>query len=649
MPMHVLLLSTGSRDPENAIYTMVVAGLQAAGQQVYGFDPFLTIGALGQSGAQRLLRQTLTAHAIDWILCFPPYDLLEPATVAFCREHGIPIVGLRYDDAVILSVFAAFPTRRDEILLHGYDRCDLYATSCVAAHERLHALGATRTRFWTLPIASETYPYQAVEKRYAVTFVGSAMAGEGQSSDRLQQVESLLDAGIDVHVWGSGWQDVDGLPAERVGGRLPLAGMQDVFRQSWLSLTPPGNYHGANLPMVKFRNLEVASVGGVQVQQRCADMDAHFRPGVEYLAYDDPADIPDLVAQALQDPQRLLAMGQAAAARVRADHDWRGRVAVILDDLAAMGRPLTPGPKSQPSAEAVAPLLVASMALGHLCERAKRPTAARDFVDEVLRYEPTHPAALAARARLDAGTVAGDEAEVTLVAALEAVTASPVTAARIHAHVLLGHLFEHRGDWNRSVSHFQAALALAPGDAATLAGLARIHEHATPHDPVAVLAAWQAVGQAQAPTRHHHALRRLIPWPSYGAIVSTDLAAEAAYRRLLAYEQQGDWGAAAAEAPLLTYAVPGLMRQHALLWIQSGQARAAEALYAALHADWPEDARILNEWGAALGVQGDLDAAEVRFRQALALDPTSTVAQNNLRQLATLRGQQAGVDPLPPP
>jgi Flp pilus assembly protein TadD len=168
-----------------------------------------------------------------------------------------------------------------------------------------------------------------------------------------------------------------------------------------------------------------------------------------------------------------------------------------------------------------------------------------------------------------------------------------------------------------------------------------------------VLIAWRAVGEAQVPTRHHHALRQIIPWPSYGTTVSSDLAAEAAYHRFLAHEQRGDYAAAAAEATLLAYAVPSLLRQHALSWVHQGRAADAEALYAVLHANWPEDARIHNEWGTALGVRGDLDGAESRFRQALRLNPASGVAQRNLDQVAALRqseapGPGAGVDPTPP-
>ncbi|MBC7543288.1 MAG: glycosyltransferase family 1 protein [Candidatus Sericytochromatia bacterium] len=651
--MNVLVLSTGIRDPDNAISTMVVAGLQAAGQTVCGFDPYLSIGALGQSGAQRLLRQTVTARRIDWILCFPPYDLIEPATSAFLRSRHIPVVGLRYDDAVIFTVFANRQLRRDEILLTGYAQCDLIATTCVAAHDRAQALGADRMAFWTLPISSERYPVLPGPAHYDVSFVGSAMTDQPTASPRLVQVQGLLAAGLDVRVWGSGWQAVAGLPAESVGGRLDFEGMLAVFRQSRLSLTPPGNYAPDPLPMVKFRNLEVASVGGVQVQQRCADVDAHFVPGEEYLAYDDVAELPQLVAHALEQPDRLRRMGERAARRIRQDHDWRRRVPEILAALRDRGFALAEQPVAPLDPVATAPLAVAAIALGHLCEAASRPAYARSYFDEMLVYEPDNRAALAGLARL-AGQ-GGDRIATTVQPAWEAAlrtlghavdcgreTAWPdadAMAPLAHAAILVAHHLEHRGCDREAQSYYEQVLRYAAADSAALAGLARLAEKAGVPVPPAVQA-WDRVTAVQPALRYDHTLRRIIPGPAYGTHVSTDLATEAAVRRFTLFESERDLAAAAREAPVMAWAVPALLRQAALRWVHAGEAVAAEPVYEALYRQWPEDPAILNEWGAAAGARGALELAAERFQAALACDPAFAVARTNLARVVAMQAAE---------
>jgi hypothetical protein len=178
--VNLLLVSVGIRDAGHCVHTWAVPGLTTAGHHVVPFDPYIATELYGWTGGQRLLLQTVKARRIDRILCFPPYDMIEPATGAACRDLGVPIIGFRYDDGILTAGHSG--PRLAHLLSESQSTCHLTATTCEAAMAEAERLGLGGWELWPLPISPEPFPEGDGDKRYDVTFVGPAMLNAGVES-----------------------------------------------------------------------------------------------------------------------------------------------------------------------------------------------------------------------------------------------------------------------------------------------------------------------------------------------------------------------------------------------------------------------------------------------------------------------------------
>ncbi|MBC7544167.1 MAG: hypothetical protein H7338_15710, partial [Candidatus Sericytochromatia bacterium] len=221
--MNLLVVSVGIRDADHCISHWLTTGLQAAGHTLFGFDPLTVTEVFGWSGAQRLLQQVVVGRHIDRVLCFPPYDMIDPVTATAIRALGVPIIGLRYDDGIFVAGYQG--PRLAHLLTESAGICDLVGTTCEAAQTEAARLGIPDMELWPLPISTTPFPTADVPKRYDVSFIGPAMLNRERPSPRPGLVLRLQAAGIDVHVWGSQWSEVVGLRSGSAGTRLSHAEM----------------------------------------------------------------------------------------------------------------------------------------------------------------------------------------------------------------------------------------------------------------------------------------------------------------------------------------------------------------------------------------------------------------------------------------
>jgi tetratricopeptide (TPR) repeat protein len=185
-----------------------------------------------------------------------------------------------------------------------------------------------------------------------------------------------------------------------IGPRLDHAGMVQVMQQSRLSLAMPGNYHPHPLPMIKFRNLEVAACGSVALQEQHPDIDRQLTPMVDYWPYRDLDDAVVQIKTALANPDRLITMGRQAAAKVRQAFTWSRLWPRIEADLTARGFAPSPWQDRQPDAASQQALAIANLGLAHACEARGQTAVARSYFHDVLADAPEDQSALAGLARL---------------------------------------------------------------------------------------------------------------------------------------------------------------------------------------------------------------------------------------------------------
>ncbi len=307
------------------------------------------LGLLGADGVRAAWRSVARDLTPDLVLVHPPYDLLDAETLAAVRATGARVVGLAFDE----PLFA--PARRDPAVAPRFAeaaaRFDAY---CVTGRGDVDALGALGIKAHHLRFATSRAPFEARDPLPEVRAaegrpLSAAAVLIGRAYPRRQQlVGALVAAGVPVVVFGHGWEALAAAgqlsSAVGVGPPLSRAAMNTVLAEAGVVLTT-GDWEDAQVPMVKYRILEAATIGSPQAVQASSDLADYFEPH-EISVWSTPTDCVACVERLLADPLEARAMGHRARARVLRDHLADVRIGELLNalaDRAPLPRPLLEG------------------------------------------------------------------------------------------------------------------------------------------------------------------------------------------------------------------------------------------------------------------------------------------------------------------
>jgi spore maturation protein CgeB len=227
------------------------------------------------------------------------------------------------------------------------------------------------------------YKPHNLPKDFEVTFVGRA------SRERPEYIRCLLDQGVDVRVWGYGWdmlsqkyQSQTTNPARRLGRTakkfLSETGWVDAFRRllnlellisarKTVSETPiitlPNEIIGgvlSDLEMVKMysrskinlgfsscdtgdteerivqirlRDFEVPMSGGFYLVEYMEELEEFFEIGKEIVCYTDPGDLVEQVKYYLKHDSERERIRRAGYERCLRDHTWHKRFAMAFRQM----------------------------------------------------------------------------------------------------------------------------------------------------------------------------------------------------------------------------------------------------------------------------------------------------------------------------
>ena len=206
-------------------------------------------------------------------------------------------------------------------------------------------------------------PYP-LSQEFDVTFVGQ------KYGDRTVFTRHLLDAGINVRVWGPAWQarptqpllssrlrkmaTVDGwrslarrmrqvhrvgvpeeqprvLPPEICGPPLTDEEMVKMYSRSKISLgfSSCGDTHRTNerILQVRLRDFEAPMSGAFYMVEYMPELEEFFEIGNEIVCYHDPMDLVDRVRYYLSHENEREHIRQAGHQRALRDHTWQKRLA----------------------------------------------------------------------------------------------------------------------------------------------------------------------------------------------------------------------------------------------------------------------------------------------------------------------------------
>lgn len=210
-------------------------------------------------------------------------------------------------------------------------------------------------------------PYN-LPTEFDVTFVGQAYG------ERPRYIKHLLDAGIDVRVWGYGWcapsagaQTERLSPAQRLeralrklftsdgrqvlkknlrllcrldesihlpphvtGGPLDDEEMVRLFSRSKINLgfSACGETHvsGERIVQVRLRDFEVPMAGGFYMVEYLEELEEFFDIGREIVCYDGPQDLADKIRYYLAHDEEREKIRRAGHERCLRDHSWQKRL-----------------------------------------------------------------------------------------------------------------------------------------------------------------------------------------------------------------------------------------------------------------------------------------------------------------------------------
>ena len=169
------------------------------------------------------------------------------------------------------------------------------------------------------------HPLDGVPRRYDVAFVGQAYRG------RPEMIAWLRERGVDVRVWGQGWERV---PALRgcAGGFLPHAELLNVFAASKIVLGMSWTSDAKAL-QIKGRIFEYAAAGAFQLSTQDDRLADYFDVGREIVLYRNQEDLLEKIRHYLAHEEERTAIAGAAHARVLKEHTWTQRFEQIFDAI----------------------------------------------------------------------------------------------------------------------------------------------------------------------------------------------------------------------------------------------------------------------------------------------------------------------------
>jgi spore maturation protein CgeB len=317
--------------------------------------------------SRELLRQVSNAHAekpLDLFFSYFYDACIEPETIKAIRKLGIVTVNWYCNGAHQLHKVREISPHYDWCLVPEKFRLKDYV-----------AMGARPIYCQEAANPKIYHPYD-LQTDYDVTFIGQSYG------ERPAYIRYLLERGIDIRVWGYGWQALAGdgnvvalpmvkrlersmrklftqegrqvlwknllqvaapgqaatLPSYVTGGPLSDEEMVQLFSRSRINLgfSSCGETHvsGERIVQVRLRDFEVPMSGGFYMVERMAELEEFFEIDKEIVCYDGPDDLADKIHYYLahEDERELIRL--AGHQRCLRDHSWQKR---LSDAFRSMG------------------------------------------------------------------------------------------------------------------------------------------------------------------------------------------------------------------------------------------------------------------------------------------------------------------------
>jgi spore maturation protein CgeB len=303
---------------------------------------------------RELLRQVEEAHRhrpIDLFFSYFYSACVTPETIREIRRLGILTVNWYCNGSYQFDLVAD--------IAPAYDYCLVPEEFRLADYRRIGA----HPLYCQEAANPNVYRRRDLPVEFDVTFVGQ------RYGDRPAYIRRLLDAGVDVRVWGPGWLPAatatagrsrwrkrlellgrpsgwrhlarrvagraapaapsDGIPLAVCGPPLPDDQLIGMYSRSKISLgfSTCGDTHltDRRIVQVRLRDFEAPMSGAFYMVEHMPELEQFFEPDREIVCYSGPEEMVDKARYYLAHDDERERIRQAGHARALRDHTWHRR------------------------------------------------------------------------------------------------------------------------------------------------------------------------------------------------------------------------------------------------------------------------------------------------------------------------------------
>lgn len=319
---------------------------------------------------QGLLRQIKAAHAVKPIDLFFSYfydACILPEAIDDIRAMGIKTVNWYCNGSYQLHLVKEISSHYDWCLVPEKFRIKDYIS-----------MGA-RPIYCQEAANPNIYKPYDLPKEFDVTFVGQAYG------ERPAYIKLLLNEGIDVRVWGYGWEMFSSrisqrlqevlhmgkellkhggwqfaalrlrkqfqskkpmlqgftssearIPKNIVGGVLSDIEMIKMYSRSKINLgfSSCGNtYEGERILQVRLRDFEITMSGGFYMVEYMEELEEFFEIDREIVCYREPEEMAEKIKYYLNHDEEREAISKAGYKRCLRDHTWHKRFEMAFHEM----------------------------------------------------------------------------------------------------------------------------------------------------------------------------------------------------------------------------------------------------------------------------------------------------------------------------
>jgi hypothetical protein len=269
---------------------------------------------------ERIMAELVPYHkaAFDCILVYLRGTLLSTELTDFLRTNWrCPLIGLNLDCKTTFEDYGVF-RREPEGYCHWAGAFDCNLTNAKAMVDVYNARGFNclylPTGYHYNPAIHQLQDAAAFE--HGISFVGSC------KPDRKWVVEHLREIGIDVRVFGGGWE---GQPFVQDAWR--------IYQKSQLNLGIGYNVADTRITNLKNRDFECPGTGACYLTTYDWELAGLFDIGKEILCYRSMDDLAELYSYYIRRPEECRRIASAGYERCRREHTWEQRFRKVFGEL----------------------------------------------------------------------------------------------------------------------------------------------------------------------------------------------------------------------------------------------------------------------------------------------------------------------------